>query len=80
MLYSIVSDIDECAEGTDDCVDDADCMNTDGSFTCTCQPGFTGDGRESGTGCQGIYSIPYSKTGVTSIQAKKIINFVLTIH
>ena len=29
---------------TDDCDDDAMCTNTEGSFECTCSPGFTGDG------------------------------------
>ena len=46
--------MDECTEGTDDCVDDATCMNTVGSFTCTCPPGYSGDGRASGNGCFGM--------------------------
>ena len=41
--------------GTDDCVDDATCINTAGSFTCTCPSFFSGDGRASGTGCRGAY-------------------------
>ena len=45
--------MNECTINTDDCVDGATCMNTAGSFTCTCPPGFSGDGRATGTQCQG---------------------------
>jgi hypothetical protein len=38
-------DLDECALGTDNCSTHADCTNTDGGFTCTCQAGYTGSGR-----------------------------------
>ena len=38
------ADIDECTDGTDNCHDDAQCTNTDGSFTCMCNSGYTGDG------------------------------------
>jgi len=38
------SDIDECTLGTDNCDANADCANTDGSFTCTCNVGYSGDG------------------------------------
>lgn len=46
-LYVIVSfaDEDECQEGKDDCDRNATCANTEGSFTCTCNAGFTGVGR-----------------------------------
>ncbi|XP_078691948.1 uncharacterized protein LOC144922178 [Branchiostoma floridae x Branchiostoma belcheri] len=37
-------DIDECADSTDNCHADATCTNTDGSFTCTCNNGYAGDG------------------------------------
>ena len=38
-------DIDECAADTDGC--DQGCTNTDGSFECSCNSGYTlsGDGR-----------------------------------
>ena len=37
-------DIDECATEVDDCNDQADCVNTEGGFTCTCHPGLQGNG------------------------------------
>ena len=45
----IFSDIDECAAGTASCDDDADCINSEGSYTCSCRPGYTGDGKH----CEG---------------------------
>ena len=51
------TDVDECALETDNCHDDALCANTDGSFTCACKDGFTGDGileLDGGTGCADI--------------------------
>lgn len=46
-------DIDECDLGLDDCDDTrvADCININGSFSCTCKTGYTGTGR-NGT-CKG---------------------------
>lgn len=41
---TICDDIDECADGTDNCDANAMCDNTPGSFDCTCNPGFAGDG------------------------------------
>jgi len=37
-------DIDECATNNGGCSSEASCSNTEGSFTCTCQSGYTGDG------------------------------------
>ena len=31
--------------GENDCHENATCKNTNGSFTCECDPGYTGDGR-----------------------------------
>ena len=41
----VISDIDECADGTHTCDSNAVCADTDGTFTCTCDSGYTGDGQ-----------------------------------
>lgn len=38
-------DINECNVGNHVCSPDAYCVNTEGSHTCHCRPGFSGDGR-----------------------------------
>ncbi|XP_012999628.1 signal peptide, CUB and EGF-like domain-containing protein 2 isoform X5 [Cavia porcellus] len=43
-------DIDECAQGLDDCHADALCQNTPTSYKCSCKPGYQGEGRQ----CQDI--------------------------
>ena len=48
------ADIDECAMDTDNCAEIATCMNTPGSFSCTCNEGYTGDG----TSCVGKH-VPF---------------------
>ena len=38
------TDVNECNSGSAECHDNATCTNTDGSYECTCDTGFTGDG------------------------------------
>ncbi|XP_034522427.1 signal peptide, CUB and EGF-like domain-containing protein 2 isoform X4 [Ailuropoda melanoleuca] len=39
-------DVDECAQGLDDCHTNALCQNTLTSYKCSCKPGFQGEGRQ----------------------------------
>ena len=48
VLFDVL-DIDECSS-TIDCDSNAACTNTPGSFTCTCNQGYTGNG----TTCEGM--------------------------
>ena len=44
-----MTDIDECAADTNPCDENAICTNNNGSYSCTCKQGFTGDN----TTCEG---------------------------
>jgi len=43
-VADVVADIDECAEHSDNCSPVATCLNVEGSFTCVCNSGYTGNG------------------------------------
>ncbi|KXJ10132.1 Fibrillin-2 [Exaiptasia diaphana] len=43
--YTCKRDIDECSADYHMCDVNAQCINTEGSYTCTCKSGYTGDGR-----------------------------------
>ena len=47
-------DVNECENETNGCNPELGiCVNTIGSFTCHCKPGFTGDGKN----CSGTVSL-----------------------
>ena len=39
-----IIDINECELDVDQCAINATCSNTEGSYECSCNTGFTGDG------------------------------------
>jgi len=43
--------VNECTLNTDNCDEQATCTNTIGSFTCACNPGYSGTGVD----CEGTY-------------------------
>lgn len=48
-------DVDECTSASQKCHANADCVNTHGSYPCTCKPRFIGDGHS----CTGELSKGY---------------------
>ena len=47
---SCTLDIDECLSDSSPCSENALCTNNDGSYSCNCKQGFTGNG----TVCEGM--------------------------
>jgi hypothetical protein len=55
-----VSDVDECAAASsNECDKQASCTNNQGSYSCTCKPGWTGATGLSGN-CKGRFCVFYT--------------------
>lgn len=54
-LYYYEVELDECVLQTDECGDNADCKNINGSYICICQTGYkdVSTGGRIGTMCEG---------------------------
>ena len=57
FTFSLSIDIDECTANP--CDANAACLNTNGSFECTCRPGFDGDGKV----CKGKKQVTCERVG-----------------
>ena len=44
MALITLADIDECEQDTNNCNENAECDNRVGSFLCTCEEDYTGNG------------------------------------
>lgn len=53
FCLSCFLDINECTSATDDCSDNALCVNEIGYFNCTCFSGYEGNGKT----CNGLFCI-----------------------
>ena len=49
VMFNFI-DINECVISPSICHVNANCQNNEGSYLCSCKPGFNGDGKT----CQGI--------------------------
>ena len=61
------TDVDECTTGSHNCHEDATCHNNKGSFYCTCDIGYTGNG----THCTGRGNFSFEKLTNLSADQKQ---------
>jgi len=60
----LTSDIDECSADSSPCDENADCINSDGSYSCTCKQGFTGDGSLCDGLLKHLYTLAKNSTKI----------------
>ena len=54
----IYLDVDECTQNPGVCDINANCTNTEGSYSCECLKGYTGDGEHNCSGNAYSYTLP----------------------
>jgi len=52
VLFLTLTDLDECVTGANTCSEFANCINSDGGYTCRCFSGYSGDGYYCGMDTQ----------------------------
>ena len=63
LFQHFLSDVDECQISSHNCSDNATCINTGGSFNCSCKPGYRGNGYNcSGRCLQSFFSFKKNLT------------------
>nr|XP_043613877.1 putative wall-associated receptor kinase-like 16 [Erigeron canadensis] len=70
--------INECERGNHDC--EHECIDTEGSYTCSCRKGYSGDGRRDGTGCTQDQSTLIKVVVGTSAAAILLLVFVTWLY
>ena len=55
-----IPDVDECINKIHDCDVNAACLNTDGSFGCMCNAGYTGNATVDN--CEGMIKLLHFKS------------------
>ena len=66
------TDINECMTGANNCSQNGVCSNTDGSYMCSCDTGFTGDGIL----CTGMYNCTYHMKRVKKCSWASVLFFL----
>ena len=59
--YGWNDDVDECSDGTHNCVTNAVCNDSDDSFDCSCASGFFGDATVECEDCSATYNCNRSR-------------------
>ena len=55
MKINLSLDVDECMKDPGSCHQNANCINTEGNFSCVCLNGYAGDGQRNCSGIAQLY-------------------------